>query len=348
MKLRYLGIALFIIVLTLSGCKDNVPIETSDDGSETENGQSKDIQQKVDKEIEKERDEIKQYMNGDMNEVVAQQNKAMEAFEKAQNIDSDKDQYEVFVNETLPATKKSLQAAKALKGNANPEDLDQLEDKLIKPLQTFVNMLEYKVEAMEAKTEQEKRQLEEKFEEYAKKYIEELKAYYNKLQAIGEKYDLDIDLDNLKVLKEQIQRTIEIAESLHISGDHLKKLITFQQGALNALDQLVGEHDSWDKEQTGKLREDLFPELDKLFDRDEVDEKVDREKLDESFKQFKKATKDNLNALEMRKEGMDKDDKELIEKSHEKYKTYEKEIDKFRSNLEEVKSKINQHENRPE
>lgn len=345
MKLRYVWIALVAVTLILSGCKDNMRIETSDDQTETDNDKSKDIQQNIDKKMKKERDKIKQYMDSDMNEVIAHQNKAMKSFEKAENMDTDKEQYEVFVNETLPEAKKALEEAKALKGNADPKDLNQLEDKLIKPLDTFVNMLEYKVDAMKAKTEQEKKQLEEKFEELGKKYVEEIKAYYDKLEAIGKKYDLNINLDNLKVLKEQIERTLEIANLLHVSGENLKQLFAFQQEAVNALHDLVEDRSNPDRERIENWKTNLFPQLDSILDENE-DKEINREQLGDSLDQLKKATKENLDALEMRKEGIDKNDKDLIEKSDEKYKAYEKEIDTFRSNLEDAKSKIDELKNR--
>ena len=345
MKLRYVWIALVAVTLILSGCKDNMRIETSDDQTETDNDKSKDIQQNIDKKMKKERDKIKQYMDSDMNEAIAHQNKAMESFEKVENMDSDKEQYEVFVNETLPEAKKAFEAAKALKGNADPKDLNQLEDKLIKPLDTFVNMLEYKVDAIKAKTEQEKKQLEEKFEELGKKYVEEIKAYYDKLETIGKKYDLNINLDNLKVLKEQIERTLEIANSLHVSGENLKQLVAFQQEAVNALHDLVEDRSNPDRERIEKWKTNLFPQLDSILDENE-DKEMNREQLGDSLDQLKKATKENLDALEMRKEGIDKNDKDLIKKSDEKYKAYEKEIDTFRSNLEDTKSKIDELKNR--
>ncbi|MBM7599241.1 outer membrane murein-binding lipoprotein Lpp [Virgibacillus halotolerans] len=345
MKLRYVWIALVAVTLILSGCKDNMRMETSDDQTETVNDKSKDIQQNIDKKMKKERDKIKQYMDSDMNEAIAHQNKAMESFEKAENMDSDKEQYEVFINETMPEAKKALEAAKALKGSADPKDLDQLEDKLIKPLDTFVNMLEYKVDAMKAKTEQEKKQLEEKFEELGKKYVEELKAYYDKLEAIGKKYDLNIDLDNLKVLKEQIERTLEIANLLHVSSENLKQLVAFQQEAVNALHDLVEDRSNPDRERIEKWKKHLFPQLDSILDENE-DKEMNREQLGDSLDQLKKATKENLDALEMRKEGIDKNDKDLIKKSDEKYKAYKKEIDTFRSNLEDAKSKMDELKSR--
>lgn len=344
-KLRYVWIALVAITLLLSGCKDNIPVENFEGQSESDDNSSKEKRQNIDKEIEKEREKIKDYMDTDMDEVIEHQNKAMEALEKAENMDTDKEQYEAFVNDTLPKAKQALEEAKALKGDGNPIDLVQLEDKLIQPLHTFVNMLEYKIDAMKAKTEQEKQQLEKNVEKYSEKYVKEIKAYYDKLEAMGKKYDLTIHLDNLKGLKEQIERTLEIAKLLHISGDNLKQLVAFQQEALNALHDLVEDHSNPDRERIKKWKENLLPDLDSILDRDE-DREFHRDQLSDSFDQLKKATKESLDALELKKEGIDQNDKNLIEKSDKKYKKYEKEMDTFRSNLEDAKSKIDEIKNR--
>jgi hypothetical protein len=341
MKLRYGLVALVTVLLLLSACEDNIPMKTSGGDTGSVQDQSNDTQKNIDKKIEKERDKMKQYMNDDVNEVIEHQNKAMETFKKAQRMDTDKEQYEIFVNETLPEAKKALAEAKALKHDSNPKDLDQLEDKLIQPLHTFVSMLEYRVDALKATSEQKKKQLEETFEQHAKQYVEEMKAYYEKLDSIAKKYNLDINLDNLKRLKEQIEQTIEIAGLLHHTGENLKQLAIFQDEALNALQQLVENDSKPVNDKVEKWKENLLPQLDSFFDKDDGKE-IDWKQLDESIDQLKKATKAKLDALETRKEGIDKNDSELIEQSREKYKVYEKELDDFHSNLEDAKSKIDQ------
>ncbi|WP_029271011.1 V-type ATP synthase subunit I domain-containing protein [Virgibacillus alimentarius] len=346
MKLKFIWISLMSAMLILSGCEDKeIPIETTSE--DTNSAQSESNQKDIDDHLEEERDKINQYMNINMNDAIEHHNKAMEAIDKAQNMDIEKEQYEVFINEVLPEAKKALRDAKSLKANSNPKDLDQLEEKLVKPLNTFVNLLEYKGELMKTKSEQKKKELEKVYEEHVKKYMEELKSYYDKLEAIKKKYNLDFNLDNINVLKEQIKRTIEIAEYLKVSSKHLKELIAFQQEALNALHALIKNQSTSGNKLTEKFTESLFPELEKILDRDRT-QNLNPEKLSESIDQLKEATENNLEALEMRKKGIDNNNTELIEKSREKYKEYEEKIDEFRSNLEDAKSKIDDIKNRAE
>src|SRR5699024_2156547 len=163
------------------------------------------------------------------------------------------------------------------------------------------------------------------------------------------------------------------AEYLKVSSKHLKELIAFQQEALNALHALIENQSTSGNKLTEKFTESLFPELEKILDRDRTQnlnpeklsksidqlkeatennitekiteslitelkkimdrdwtQKLNPEKLNESIEQLKEDTENNLEALEMRKKGIDNNNTELIEKSREKYKEYEEKIDEFR------------------
>lgn len=339
MKLRYLWVPFIMIVLTLSACKDKeIPIETTSDDT-ADQDQATDLGN-VDKEIKKYRGKADKYLSIDIDDVMKHQNQAMQAVKKAQNMDVGEEQYKVFVNEAIPNAKKAAKEAESLQSESNPKDLDKLQDKFVTPLDTFVKLLERKADSLVADTQQKKDQLRKEYKKYAKQYVNELSTFYDQLQTVADKYQIDLNWDDVKPLKEQINDLLDIANFLHMADDHLEEFISFHENAIDKLHDLIENSETTpDPDSIQKIKEDLFSDFDHLFQGD-WDEQLDRKQTEESVDQLKKTVNEQLDALKEHKQGIDHDKKKRMEKARNKNKQSKKDMEQLHDHLQDFKLEL--------
>src|SRR5699024_8239153 len=133
------------------------------------------------------------------------------------------------------------------------------------------------------------------------------------------------------------EEQLDIAEFLHLANDQLQEFISFHEKAIDNLRDVIKNNESGpDHEDVQKITEDLFPELDHLFQGD-WDEQLDQKQIKTSIDQLKEGMHDQVEALREHKQGLEQDEQERLEHARKKYEQSKQEMEKLHDHLKDVK-----------
>ncbi|MDY0396150.1 hypothetical protein RWE15_19565 [Virgibacillus halophilus] len=147
---------------------------------------------------------IQQYGDERMRDAITAQNKASTALSKAKKLKSGKEQTALMLQEALPQAKQALKDAKTFKAGQQPKELQLLQSKLIKPLETLKRATEAQVQAAQSEIKRDKQELQREADELTESYLEQLKNFHQELEKLNQQYDLQADWKTLELLKRQL------------------------------------------------------------------------------------------------------------------------------------------------